>query len=145
MTPDWRIDETVTSDTTMYHSEILTRYAARLQLTDQIRVRSERLRHNEHPACFLIKPMYDTGARQVRDLRCMFEQRVEERPLPISASGMHDESSGLVDDEQRFVLENHIQGYLLWPVRKLLRIYARNDMDGFSALNLLAWQSGPPV
>ena len=37
------------------------------------------------------------------------QQRVDERVLLVAGGGMHDESGGLVDDEQGFVLEQNIE------------------------------------
>src|ERR1035437_9228442 len=43
----------------------------------------------------------------------MMQQRVDERVFFVAGGGMHDESGGLVDDEQRFVLEKKIERNLL--------------------------------
>ena len=43
----------------------------------------------------------------------MMQQGVDERVFLVPGGRMHDEAGGLVDDEQRFVLEQDIERYLL--------------------------------
>ena len=68
---------------------------------------------NEAAAGFLVEPVDDARSRHAADAAqrtiAVMQQRVDERVFLVTGGGMHDESGGFVDDEQRFVLEQNIE------------------------------------
>ena len=68
---------------------------------------------DEAAAGFLVEPVDDARSRHAADAAqrtfAMMQQRVDERVFLVPGGGMHDESGGFVDDEQRFVLEQNIE------------------------------------
>ena len=68
---------------------------------------------DEAAAGFLVEPVDDARPRHAADAAqrafAMMQQRVDERVFLVAGGGMHDESGGLVDDEQRLVLEQNIE------------------------------------
>ncbi len=68
---------------------------------------------DEAAAGFLVEPVDDARSRHAADAAqrafAMMQQRVDERVFLVAGGGMHDESGGFVDDEQRFVLEQNIE------------------------------------
>ena len=72
---------------------------------------------DEAAAGFLVEPVDDAGPRHAADAAqrafAMVQQRVDERVFLVAGGGMHDESGGLVQHEQRLVLEQNVQRHFL--------------------------------
>ena len=68
---------------------------------------------DEAAAGFLVEPVDDAGPGHAADAAqrplAMMQQRVDERVFLVAGGGMHDQSGGLVQHQQRFVLEQNIQ------------------------------------
>ena len=68
----------------------------------------------------------------------MMQQRVDERVFLVSGGGMHDQSGGLVQHQQRFVLEQNVE-------RNFLRLrlggpgFRPVDFDLFAGARASAW------
>jgi len=62
---------------------------------------------------FLVEAMHDARSRHAADAAqralAVMQQRIDERVFLVTGGGMHDESGGFVDDEQRFILEQNIE------------------------------------
>ena len=61
--------------------------------------------------------MDDAGPRHAADAaelpRAMMQQRVDERVFLVAGGGMHDQPGGLVQHEQRVVLEKNVERHVL--------------------------------
>jgi len=83
---------------------------ARRELFRERDMRFVVLGHDEAAAGFsFVEPVDDAGPRHAADAAqrtfAMVEQGVDERVLLVPGGGMHDDAGGLVQHEQRFVLE----------------------------------------
>jgi len=63
----------------------------------------------QQAAGVLVDAVDDAGSRQLLEFRCVTQQPVHQRACRIAGTGMHDESRGLVDDEQMLVLVDDVQ------------------------------------
>lgn len=74
---------------------------------------------DEAAAGFLVEPMHDAGPGNAADAAerapAMVEQGVDERVFLVSGGGMNDQSGGLVQNQQRFVLEKNGEWNFLRP------------------------------
>ena len=66
--------------------------AARLQLAHQFRVRMQCPGDDHQTGGVGIQSMHDAGARQLRKLRCMEQQPVQQRAGPVAGGRMHHQS-----------------------------------------------------
>ncbi len=68
---------------------------------------------DEAAAGVLVEPVDDAGPRHAADAAqlpgAMMQQRVDERVFLVAGGGMDDEAGGLVQHEQRFVLEQNVE------------------------------------
>src|SRR5262249_36760737 len=71
------------------------------------------LGHNEETARVLVEAMHNAWPRHAADARqarsAMGDKRVHERAVGIAGAGMHDETRGLVDDDDRLVLVDDVE------------------------------------
>ena len=69
--------------------------------------------NDEAAAGFLVEPVDDARPRDAADAAefavAMMQQRVDERVFLVSGGGMHDQPGGLVQNQQRFVLEKNVE------------------------------------
>ena len=84
-------------------------YRSRLQLANQRRLRSKRFSHHHETAGVFIQTMYDACTRHVFKLRRMVQECILQGSAPVAAPWMDDQSSRLVDDDQRLVLMDNVQ------------------------------------
>jgi hypothetical protein len=77
--------------------------------------------------------MHDAGAGDARDRRCVMQQRIGERAVPVSAAGMDHQARRLVDDDQRRVFVDDGERDRLRRERCGTRIGQRRDDDAFAA------------
>jgi len=95
---------------------------------------------------FLVEPVDDAGPRHAADAAqraaAVIQQGVDERMFLVSGGGMDDESGGLVQHEQRFILEQNVErhffglrggGFRLRPVDFNLLARTRR-VGGFDGL-----------
>ena len=67
-------------------------------------------RSDDHQAAgVLVEPVYDAGARQVNKVGPVMQQSILQRAVGVSGAGMNDQASRLVDHDDRFVREHHIE------------------------------------
>ena len=73
--------------------------------------------NDEAAAGFLVEPVDDARPRDAADAAertpAVVQQRVDERVFLVSGGRMHDESGGLVQNQQRFVLEKNVERHFL--------------------------------
>ena len=86
---------------------------ARGELCRERNVRLVVLGDDEAAAGFLVEPVDDARPRHAADAAqrtfAMVEQGVDERVFLVAGGGMHHDAGGLVQHEQRFVLEQNIE------------------------------------
>ncbi|MNT49083.1 hypothetical protein D3C72_1859110 [compost metagenome] len=99
------------------------------QLAHEVGLRGKRTGDDHQARGFLVQPMHDTGARQLARGRVAVQQAVEHRTAPVTGGRMHDQPGRLVDDEQRGVLEHHVQRHVLRREGEGLRRNLRLDLD----------------
>ena len=63
----------------------------------------------------------------------VMQQRVQQRAVAVAAAGMHDESRGLVADDDRRVLEHDVERDVLRGVGSARRARGRRDVDALAA------------
>ena len=63
--------------------------------------------HHQQATRVLVEAMHEPGTRHQSELRIEREERVLQRVAGVAGPGVHDQSGGLVDDEERAVLEHH--------------------------------------
>ena len=71
------------------------------------------LGHHQAAAGFLVEPMDDARSRHAADAAelpgAMMEERIDQRVRLIARRGMHHQTGGLVQNEQRVVFKNDIE------------------------------------
>jgi hypothetical protein len=114
---DRRLDRAVGLDLAVHEREIFAAHGARLELADQVRLRGQRLRDDHQSGRVLVEPMDDpargTPASRGSCASSPFSNVPPQLPLP----GMDDHAGGLVDDDQRRVLEHDRQRHRLGDER----------------------------
>ena len=69
---------------------------------------------DQQSAGILVEPMHDAGPRHAADAgearAAMGDQRVDQRAGGVAGAGMHHEARGLVDDDERVVLVDDVEG-----------------------------------
>jgi hypothetical protein len=97
------------------------------------------LGYDQQARRILVDPVDDAGSCNAPDARkrplAMMEQGIDERPIEISCGRMNDEASGLVHDEEMFVLEQNLQRDVLRLVVCRPR-FGNSDPKGFLAAYL---------
>ena len=72
------------------------------------------LGHDQQPAGVLVETVHDARPRHAADARkavaAMGDERVDEGAACVAGTGMDHEPGRLVDDDQRVVLVDHVQG-----------------------------------
>ena len=103
---------------------------ARGKLFGKCQMRLVILGNDEAAAGFLVQPVNDARPRDTADAAertpAMVEQRVDECVFLVSGGRMYDEPGGLVQNQQRFVLEKYVE-------RNFLRL--RLSGPGFRPVN----------
>jgi hypothetical protein len=77
--------------------------------------------NDEAARSFLVEAVDDTralGAAHDFDARAVVQKSVSEGSLAVACAGMDDETSGLVEDEEKFVLEENPQRHFLGGERR---------------------------
>ena len=64
------------------------------------------------------------------------QQAVEHGATPVARGGMHDQTGRLVDDEQRFILENDVERDVFRLVYLVANICRLADKQGLSSQHL---------
>ena len=75
-------------------------------------VGAQAARHDHEPARILIEAVYDPRPQLAPGrlpARPTVQQAVHERPVPMTGSRMHDQIGRLVDDQDVFILEEHLE------------------------------------
>src|SRR5437762_8951056 len=85
MPADGRVDNAAASDVANGQREVFTTHAVRLQLSDEIRLRSLRFGHYQEAARVFVQPMHDAGAGNAGERWRVVQQSVGERSAPIAA------------------------------------------------------------
>src|SRR5438046_153636 len=141
---DRLIDRAACGHRARAHRQVLPSDLAGRERCDQRGVRFGRARHHEEPARILVEPVHEPRARDPRELRIEREQRVLERMAGVAGPGMHDEPGGLVDDDERTVLMNHLERNRLGADGGLGR-QLRLDAHLFAALHLVPGPRRSPL
>src|SRR5437660_10974633 len=97
--PDWRAHLSVQLDYPVHEGEVVALHRSGLELPNQLGVRSQSLGHHEKSARVLVEPEYDAGSRNRRKLRRALQERIEQRPFPVAASGMNHQARRLVEHQ----------------------------------------------
>ena len=141
---DSSIDFTPAGKNPVADSEVLAGYRAIRECPNQGGMRRQRLRDEQQSTGVFVQPMNDAGTRQRFQLRHMRQQAVHERTAGVPRARMHDQSGGLVDDQQIVVFEYDLE-------RHGFGLGAHNDVscnvqdDGLTALNRVARPPGCPI
>ena len=80
-----------------------------LQLPHQAGLSFQGFRYHQQTAGIFIKPVNDARAWHPAQLRCVVQQRIQHGALPVAATGVYDESGGLINDHEHIILINYIQ------------------------------------
>ncbi len=119
----------IARDVAVDDGEVLAPDAARLQLAHEVGLCLQRLRHDEETAGVLVEAVHDARPRDASERRRVREQGVEQGAPPVAAAGMDDEPGGLVQHEQGFVLERHVQGDVFRLVGRHRRVGSGQHQD----------------
>ena len=79
--------------------------------------------------------MHDAGARYAGQFRRVVQQRIHEGAGGVAVAGVHDQPGGLVDDDERGILEHDRQGNVLGRVLESQRLRDGTG-DLFAAMHL---------
>ena len=142
MPADRRIDGAAPREVARRQREIFAGHRPRLQRAHQRGVRGQGFRDDEQAARVLVQTMDDAGARHVRELRRMMQQRIQQRAVPIAGARVDDEPGRLVHDEQRLVLGDDGKGDRFGQKRRFLR--QRFRIDHHAARRRAPAASAPP-
>lgn len=94
-----------------HQRDVAALYRACLQLTGQDGLGFERACNHHQPGRFLVEPMHDTRTRQAGGgIAVPVQQAVEQRAAPVARSRVHDHARGLVDDNERVVFVDDLEG-----------------------------------
>ena len=107
------IDSATGSDHADHNAFVDPADRARLQLSNQLGVRLQRLGHHHQAGGVLVQTMHDTGARHIDDVRHMVQQGIEQGAIGMPGSRVHHQPSRLVDHQQVIVLVNDVQRDIL--------------------------------
>ncbi len=136
--PDRGIDGAAGQHPPLGQRPVMASDRAGLKLAHKIGLRRQRLGHHQQAAGVLVETMHDAGTRHFRNLRRVMQQRIEQRPAPVAAAGMHDQPGGLVDHQQVRVLEHDLQRDVLGLLGGDLGQGRSIDFDALAAAHLLA-------
>src|SRR5690606_8714974 len=109
VTPDRRVDGTAAGQHAVTDGEITARDGALAHEPDELRVRFERLRDEQHAARVLVQPMHQARARQRLQLRRAMQQPVHQGAPEVAGARVHHEAGRLVHNQECLVLQQDTQ------------------------------------
>ena len=109
MPPHGLVHGTAGGENAMHERLVNALDAAFLQLSDQVRMRTQRARDQHESGGVLVEAMDDAGTRQLRQFREGMQQTVQQSAFVMARSGVDDQILRLVDDQEVLVLVTHVQ------------------------------------
>ncbi len=100
------------------------------------------LTSHEKSARVLVEPVHDTRPGNRRKLRRAVQERIEQGPFPVAASGMNHQARRLVDHQYVVVLVDDVERDRLGAKRRVHRAGLRADFYALAAPNLLVGLGG---
>jgi hypothetical protein len=107
-------------------------------------VRFLRARDDHQPGGVAVEPVHDPRPVRVAARDVVPEEAVHERPGPVAGRGVHDDSRGLVDDEEVLVLPRDPQRHVLRDERARAR-RGQVELDLLTARQPVALRACVPV
>ncbi len=132
-----RADFSAQLDRSVHEGKVVALHRSRLELPNQLGVRPQSLCHHEKSARVLVEPVHDPGPRNRCKLRRAVQERIEQRPLPVAASGMNHQARRLVDHQYVVVLIDDVERDRFGAKRRVRRAGLRPDLDALAAPDLL--------
>ena len=107
--PDRLIDRAAGGQGPDAHREVLAPDRARAERCDERGVGLHRARHHHQARRVLVEPVHEPGARHLCKPRIERQERVLQGVASVARSRMHHQACGLVDDDERAILEQHLE------------------------------------
>ena len=117
-----------------FRCQVFAVHTARLQLPHQRGLRDRRFGDDKQTGRILVEAVHDARARDQREFRCMVQQCIGERAVPVTAAGMNHEPGGLVDDDDGGVLIHDGERDRLRHEGCRARIGERQDDDALAPI-----------
>ena len=102
----------------------------------QVMVRGQIAGHHHDARCFHIQAMHDTGPGQLRQLRRMGQQGVDQGAIGVAGGGMNHQPGRLVQHQYAGIFIHDIKVYGLWLPAYLHHKFGA-DRQGFALGNLV--------
>ena len=110
---DRRLDDEVGRGGAEREGPVLALDGALLKLAHEVRLGGKRAGDNHEAGRVAVEAVDDARTGHLAELGIAPQQAVEQRAAGVARARMHDETGGLVDDDDRIVLVDHVELHVL--------------------------------